>query len=379
MRRIFTEYVRDLDPAGQGPEEKAFAELWGELERALKSELKKRGLWHAPPSFLGVVGWKSWLAPADGGDRRGALDELLADCYGFVFVVRLRSLKEHLKVKPNIDGLVFLSIRSFLLERQKEHDPLGFRIFQLLRSAMREALAAGELHLLAGDPKISNDSVLGRGPGPPAAAAELEVVARRWNDRFLTDLVTARGKGRPGIVGKLRRALRTLGEDGIRAFRFKDLVDPLKSDARNRWAAIAAGDERREVPWQSGESDLAGALRAVTPELKIEDRDSFRKLVDCVSKRLERSEAPPRTRRQLRALWECLWTAADGRTATSADAEALPSRRKIAARLRIPRQRLPELYATLGKLVRDCREADSGHRPLMKSGGLPRSWSEKGE
>lgn len=100
------------------------------------------------------------------GAQVSALGELVADCYAFIFVDRLQSLKRHLEDKPDIDGLVLLNVRHFLHERQREHDPLGFRIFELLYAAVEEAVSSGALSLLAGDKKIRNDTLLASAPPP---------------------------------------------------------------------------------------------------------------------------------------------------------------------------------------------------------------------
>jgi len=76
----------------------------------------------------------------------GPLEELLADCYAFIFVDRLRTLQVQLAIKPNIDGLIFLNIRNFLYERQKDHDPLGYHVFTVVVAAVKKCLANGVLH-----------------------------------------------------------------------------------------------------------------------------------------------------------------------------------------------------------------------------------------
>jgi hypothetical protein len=183
--RVFTEHVRSLE-RGEEPEPRRLATVRDALRGALRGELRRRGLWNAPPDYLGVHGAESW---------EDALEELLAACYTFVFVERLRGLQAQLRVKPNVDGLVYLNVRHFLHERQKEHDPLGSQVFEVLQSAVRSAVAAGELHVLAGDPRVRNETVLGfqpdADPAPPVQDFRSLVV--RWNDDLLSDLVTLRG------------------------------------------------------------------------------------------------------------------------------------------------------------------------------------------
>ncbi|MCP4655063.1 MAG: hypothetical protein GY856_06545, partial [bacterium] len=48
----FTVYVRELG-SGDEPSPAVFEAAWNKLRRVLISELRKRALWSAPPSYLG--------------------------------------------------------------------------------------------------------------------------------------------------------------------------------------------------------------------------------------------------------------------------------------------------------------------------------------
>jgi hypothetical protein len=366
---IFTGYVRSLDARGEPPDSQAFQELLAALRGALRAELQKRGLWEAPPSYLGVYGWRRWEEGTDGG----ALEELLAECYFYIFVTRLRSLQAQLQAKPNLEGLVFLNIRHFLHERQRDHDPLGSQVFEVLWAAVQAAVSAGELHILAGDRKIRNDTVLGfeRGADPAAILREdLRSVAVRWNNELLPDLITLRGRRQEEIVTRLRHLLAGLREEGIAGFRFKDLIDPLKADVRSRWAAvveIAEGD----VTVEKGNGEPPRLLRIVSPDTSYEEKQAFRRLVGCVLERLAVLEVRKGTREHLEKLWHLVRIQAQGAVegplsgAQRALAEELaeeenPSYRKIAEALDIPRDRLRDLYRTLGQLLNGCRALHSG-------------------
>jgi hypothetical protein len=349
--RVFTDYVRSLDREGS-PEPRRLAMARAALRAVLTGELRRRGLWNAPPSYLGVYGSASW-------DE--ALEELLAECYAFVFVDRLRSLQAQLEVKPNIDGLVFLNVRHFLHERQKEHDPLGAQVFQVLQAAVRAAVAAGELSVLAGDARIRNDTVLGLAPdAEPAATAgreSLRFLVARWNDDLLPDLVTLRGRRQEEVVERLREYLGGLADAGVLAFRFKDLIDPLKADVRRRWAALlepAIG----EVGVERGDDEATRMVRLVRPDTGFEERQLFRRLIACVLAAIERLDVSGKTRDYLTTLWQFLRVeAAEG---GAQEGEGRLSRRRIAELLGIPRDRLPELYETLGRFLERCRAANSG-------------------
>lgn len=372
--RIFTAYVRSLDDHGEPPNARAFQEVLKDLRKALRAELQKRGLWDAPPSYLGVYGGTRW----DEGADSAALEELLAECYSYIFVARLRSLKAQLLQKLNIDGLVFLNIRHFLHERQKEHDPLGAQVFEVLWAAVRAAVDAEQLHILAGDSKIRNDTILGFEPGADPATAQranLQAVAVRWNDELLPDLVTLRGRRQEEIAERLRGRLVDLRNEGISVFRFKDLIDPLKADVRTRWAAVLEY-EAGEVAVEKGDGEPPRLLRIIAPDTRLEERQIFRRLVGCVLERLAALEVPRKTRRYLETLWGFVRLQAQGAVSgplAGVDRKLLeqlaeeerPSHRKISEALGIPRERLPELYGILGDLLDGCHAFQSGRRGVL--------------
>ena len=292
--RIFTEHVRSTGDAGEveGARLNAVLEALG---KALRSELRRRGLWESPPAYLGIFGWDCWsgAAPRESGGAAGtpfgggAFDELLAQCYSYIFVDRRRSLQAQRTVKPNVDGLVFHNIRHFLHELQREFDPLGFRIFEVVSSAVSACLAAGVLHVVGGDLKVRNDTVLAFDPAADpecAQVAGLDAWVSRLDDELLPDLVTARGKrldvrSSPAWLS----GLTGLRQQGFAVFRFGDLLAPCKDDVRARWSAILGGEARIER-----EGAPAGAAWIQRPGKIYEDLESFRSLVACVLAALER-------------------------------------------------------------------------------------------
>jgi hypothetical protein len=347
MPSVFTAFVDGLQGA-RTPDADLFHDAWHGLRAALVTEMKKRGLWQSPPCYLGAYGWESWdseAPPGSGASRaQGALGELVADCYAFIFVDRLQSLKRHLQEKPDIDGLVLLNIRHFLHERQREHDPLGFRIFELLQEAIEDAVSSGALQILAGERKIRNETLLGFHPAaePQPASPHLEQIVLRWNDELMPGLITARTRQQTAVVRQLRERILELPRRGVEAFRFKDLLDPLKKDARGRWAAILGeGEEAAMAP------AAAQVPAPVIPESTVESRQSFEYLTRHVSTSIDRMEADPRTLTQLMTLWHYL-----GRQhGEGQEAERLPSYRQLGQRLNISRERLPVLFALLRQLV----------------------------
>jgi hypothetical protein len=372
--RVFTDHVRELEKAAP-LDSRRFEALWSALRVALRSELKKRGLWESPPSYLGIYGGESWDPSGAETRHESALEELLLECYSYIFVDRLRSLQAQLKLKPNVDGLVFLNIRHFLHERQKQHDPIGSQVFEVLHSAVRAAAEEGELRVLAGDERVRNETVLGfveEMDAPGRSRGELPSLVARWNDDLLPDLVTSRGRRQEEIIQRLREKLPELRREGIVTFRFKDLVDPMKADVRARWAALLDLAFGESAP-QKGEA-AGTAVRLAGPDTGVEERQLFRKLVECVLAALKGLETDEKTRRYLGVLWQFLRIqAAEGiemapasrlDRALMAELQSLdeerPSLRQLAEQLQVPRERLPALYRTLGELLERCRAANSG-------------------
>ncbi|MCP4662917.1 MAG: hypothetical protein GY856_46590 [bacterium] len=373
MSREFTDYVRSLNPAGDPPDAMSFERLWEVLRAALRREVKRRGLWESPPSYLGVYGWGSWQMPERiraGAERSpasrqsDALDELVADCYSYVFITRLRSLRRLAGVNPSIDGVVVRSIRNFLHDTQRSQDPLGFRIFKVLRAALKRLLDRGRLHILSDGPKIANETIFGsRAEAEPSSAegVELHEPVRTWNDALLPELVTARGEEEGAVVEELANRLAELPAQGIGVFRFRDLIDPLKADVRARWAALFEWTEG-ETGLEEGEDELVKVVRLLQPDTGVEDRDAFRALAAAVEDELERLEVRKGTRRHLTTLWQFLRTfAAEGVE------DQPPSHRKLSALLGIPRDRFAGLYATLREVIERCNPSNPARRTVSSS------------
>lgn len=390
---MYTEFVRMLMAGGEPLDERAFADLWTALRAALRAELRRRGLASSPPSYLGIYGWTGWeevMRAGNGGGmadarwrqpgREDALEELAAGCYSFIFVDRLRSLAAQLRVKPDVEGLVLLNVRHYVHELQRQHDPLGYRIFAVAREAVRLALARGDLQVAAGDPRLRNDTLLafgvavgvgGGGAGSSAPPeAQVQELVRGWNDRLLPDLVTAHGQAQEAVAEKLSRCLPDLRRQGIVSFRFKELIDPLKSDVRSRWAVLLQQAGRWAEAGAGADGAVQGASCPVArPDLELEERAGFTGLASCVAEAVDRLDTDARTRGYLMTLWGFLSASAaqdleGGGGALAAgpggagldDGEGTaPSHRKLARLLGIPRERLPELYQTLGLLVQACR------------------------
>lgn len=363
--RPFTAYVRHLDEHGE-PDPEAFDRVFQALAGALRSELRRRGLWTSPPSFLGVSGYTHW-------NEEGALDELTAIAYQFSFVTRLRSLIAQSRTRANVEGLVFRNVKNLVHERQRDADPLGYLAWQRLHAAVEAALADGRLHVVdgtgAGGVDFSGDSLLAGHPADdPLAATEgdparrrqaLDALAAQWNAELLPDLVTARGTRRDEVVEELARRLPEIVDEGLAPVSFRHLLAALRRDLRQRWAAmfweargVLASAEETGGDGEEGDGGFTRVLvlyhPPLPPEEQVAEQQQARRLTDCVTRAVESEPGDPRTLGYLGTLWAFI------RACTAAD-EQPPSQRKVSSVLGIPRERLPGLYERLGEMLQRCR------------------------
>ena len=378
-RGVFTDYVRSLDPEDPSAVPAGFEELWEVLRTVLRNRLRLRGLWAGPPNRVGVLGWSTWQEPEAGRASKpsDALDELAVDCYSYIFLRRLRGLKAQLLRKANIDGYLFTNVDNFLYERQRAHDRLGYRVYEVVSNALEASAAAGDLYVLSGDTRIRNDSLLGFSEKAPEndrglLLEELDGLVRRWNDDLLPGLVTAQGAERKEIEEELRRRLPELRSSGIEAFRFRQLIDPLKQDVRARWAGLFEGTGG-ELALEETADGLIELVRLAYPDPSVDERDSVAALADCVGLLLRGEETPATSGADLGRLWQALLI-----LVAEPGEMKVPSQVKMARLLGIRRQRLPGLYASLGGLVTRCREGLRGSCGGRRRPALARFQAEDG-
>jgi hypothetical protein len=223
---------------------------------------------------------------------------------------------------------------------------------------------------------VGNDTVLSLAadadpwlPDDPGEATRRQEavasLAAAWNADLLPDLVTARGRARDAVAAQLARRLPELAGEGVTVLRFRDLLDPLRRDLRERWAALLWGARgtavaRGHVETVEGGDEDAGLARVLllyqpppAPDVAAQQRLGFRNLTDCIAGEVEGLETDERTAAYLATLWQFLRTCAGA-------AEPVPSRRKLARFLHIPRDRVPGLLDVLGDIVRRCQRRLAG-------------------
>jgi hypothetical protein len=349
MAWCFSEVLADL-AAGTPVAGERIERFLADLERVLEAELGRRGLRDRSPAYLGLYGQARW--------DREALAELAADCYLYQ-LARLRSLTAQLRVCANVDGYVVLNARHFVSERQRRQDPLGSRLYELLAAAVETLGATGEL-TQADEGRLAGDSVLVFAGGSPRSQPDperLAAAARSWNDELVEPLLSA-GSNEP-LVAELVERLRSLSRSGVAAFRFGDLLDPWKQDARARWAGRGAAISRDLLgsPAGAGGGEVEPADPG-TPLQEVEAREAFERLGAAVERRLDalptHADVP-----ELRALWRALRAYADDPARDEA-----PSDRALAKASGIPRRRLKERLARLAAVVAESRAAIGGAAPV---------------
>jgi hypothetical protein len=348
MSTPLTDFVRQLSSDRAQPSAELAEEVWGVLRAMLRAEMRRRSSWHHPPAYLGVIGHAGWTSFDKGSD---ALDELVGQLYQFVFVRRRRSLSDQAERKASVDGLVALNVRNFLLDIQKRHDPVGFRVFEVLRRVVRDEIADGRLHHVGGDPRVRNDTLVSKDPwNGDSRSIETAILAvnptplaTRWASLHLEEIVTASHAAFGELRRQLGSELAAWLDDGKPGVQFAALATPLKQQIRQGWARLL-GDSLTP----SAMDDRAAAR----------SRARFADLSRCVRRGIAELESRRKHRLYLERLWEFLESfAAEGPGFSELGVEIaeLPSHRRMAKLLDIPRERIPELLDTLGEQLRACR------------------------
>ncbi len=363
---VFSDYVAQLGPAGEPPDMNSYLEVREGLRAVLVTELRRRGLWHSPPAFLGASG-ANW--------SEGGLDELVSDAYSFIFFRRLRGLRDQQRLKGNIRPMVVLNVRHFLTELQAKADPLGYRVFGRLRAAVQRAIDRRQIFVLNAQTgkkkdRLSNGSLLGFQPAPRplTARADLTEPVRRWNDELLPELITAEGRAVPKVVKRLAEKMRALETVGVAAFRFGDLIAELKGDVRRRWDSVWRGT----VGEHGKEPGLADEPWVSVPVTRPDEQPDWPRhlmlIQDCVAISIDQ-QRPPGNRRDL---WS-LWTLIRSTRLLPGEGGPLPSYTELGRQLELTRDRVRQLFGRLKPLVLACLGADAPLVSLRETSRTPKT------
>lgn len=342
---VFSDYVALLGRGGE-PDLLSYEAVREELRGVLVREMHRRGLWNLPPAYLGCTGAR-W---SDGG-----LDELVTDAYTFVFIDRLNGLIDQQRLKTNIRPMVVRNVRHFLTERQKNADPLGYRLFGRLREAVAIGIRDKRLVAVNHGPRRKGDTVRNntvltfRSPSVAVTRRdELAERVRRWNDELLPDLVTAEGSAVPKVVEQLSEKVLALADDGVVAFRFGDLIDELKDDVRGRWQAIGQASIG-PLGTEYEDDETPSAIQFIEPDDEPDWPQRLLLIQDCVETAIE-DERGPKRRRDLRSLW--FWIRA--KRLDAGEYGALPKLTELGRQLGLTRDRVRQLFERLRPMVEAC-------------------------
>ncbi len=372
---VFSDYLQLL-AGNTTPDGSSFERLWTALRRAVAKGLRKRGMWELSPRLFGVVGDAYWVEKRGVAGAGGALDELTADVYTFIFVDRLESLLAQLEVKPQVEGLIHLNIDHFLLERQRRCDPLGTRLYKVLHAAIRDLIASGQLRMLGDSGRLRNLSVLCLDDGQPdqpvadqpVGADQVTEAVAGWIDALLPELVITTGRGYAPLLARVGERITGLEAHGIGAFRFRDLIEPLRADLRSRWAALPTGGADAAT-----DDTLLPIAAEPTPQENYETRRRFNDLTECVARRIRALDREDADRGRLEALWNVLVDGAlegsDQPGSAGLLGAAIPSQRQLARDLAISRDRLSTLYEMVKHFVRACQ--DEEQPPVSEGSTMP--------
>ena len=297
-RPIFSDVVDQL-ATSKPPDDGDLQELLRTLRAVLVIELKRRGIWWAPPAFLRVIG-QSWTA--NGGE---ALAELTQSAYLYIFAERLNTLIEGRRRGLDVGPLVIRMVRQFVSKQQRLADPIGYCVYTRLKEAVLQMIDGKDLYRGKAEPRMHNRTVLAFQRLPngnalvPAEGESLVGLVGGWSEELLPELVTALGKAVRPVVTDLRRRIQSLEGEGIVAFRFGDLVAPLRDEVRRRWHAVR-GEVDGEVRFlASGEDGETSESVLVTwPEHPVE----YESLLDCVTSSIDRHD-PGHEQEPLWRLW----------------------------------------------------------------------------
>lgn len=362
---IFTQYVRGLDPNGTPPSKEAFERVWGNLRNLLWRELAKRSLCSKPPRWIGILGQTRWTDPGKGVD---ALTELTADCYSFVFVHRLKSLVAQASVRVNIDGLIFRNISNFIHDRQRRHDPLGTRIYDLLRSVLSDCVEAGELS--GGEAGTIDASTVLRSSQARVETNEdlsLQDHIQSWADELMPELITTRGRGQRRLEQRLRALIVQLPRTGVVSFSLGDLNRLLRDIVRHRWRSVAEVESADEVGLEP-DGERVQWVPLVPADTSYDAKNAFDDLVRCVKKSLTEATALPGKKeegiiRHIGMIWNLLlaWASERGEL-ESPFGKRDPSMRRLARVLDLPRDRIAHCMTLLQEMVLECRSGSTTGR-----------------
>lgn len=221
------------------------------LGRMIERRLRAIEMWNQKPEYLGYPDVGDWNDVYPSGFEGHTAEyasasptiDFLTDCLTPALDAG-GTMANALRLGEEVGGYITIMVRNFLTDRQKNHDPVGYRVFKNLE-AVAEALEArgvvkvsdrsGERH-----PRIRQASrvqFVNTTAGETATHTDLiEIVLAAPSLSGCLHKLAKKGVGAQRL---LCPAIEDLPKSGIREFMFGELLTPLQARVREvvlRWA-----------------------------------------------------------------------------------------------------------------------------------------------
>jgi hypothetical protein len=214
------------------------------LADLIRIRLQRSGMWCHPPDYFGYSEYHSWSEAFSGDDLTPAP---VCDFFLEEVVPEQDFLLKTVLAGNTIEALLGQKVKWFLTDRQRKHEPVGYRVFGNLVATVKAMIddgIAASTNLVRG--KVRNPTVIRLGAsahGPPAHADELaQVIARDpdWPPVLLRLSKLGRGAQR-----LLRERLDQFPAAGVVAFQVGEFGALLKARVRaahEAWTRPAGQD-----------------------------------------------------------------------------------------------------------------------------------------
>lgn len=346
MDLVFTDHIRALEP-GKDPSED-FAVVRRKVRSVLRRKIKRRGLWSLSPRYLGSEGVESWDDPR-------AFDEIEVDCYVAAVLDHLSSLKKLLEVASSVDGAVVTNIGYFVHDRQKRHDPVGYKAYDMTCCAIERLVSDRQMVVLdERSGKLRNETLLSFLSAVHPAESKEEAISEHvghWPSELFKNIVVSIRNSRLKTVEGLASAVADLRRSAIDGFRFKSLVGPIKERCRRLWRSLydqELGELAPERAPAEAEDDVE-AVPLASPVSDFEDQEAYLKLLECMAQKIVGYQVSSKIRDQLERLWELL-------KAQAAEGDRPLSQYQMAEMLRVARGTLRKRLSEMRHLITGCRK-----------------------
>lgn len=269
------------------------------IETMLKKELKRRGIFSIWPQ---VLGYPDFSSPKSPKDKKDFLHSLILESYAHAVIDYYDALKEKSLIAESIDGMVVINIKRFITARQRSHDPVGFAVYKNLSDVLRVLCEKGLCSFEPDDELPTKITVVRFGKVQKKNAltqANMEDLLKgdpAWSGLLMNLAHVQRRKlSEPlkGVKKTLANLLHSVVHKGVNEFRFIDLLDFLKTEARSVSSTVVMDTSTIE--------SLAG-LDALSKDI-VEDAEFFIKLEKQVFAAINRQHKQKTVKKRLALLW----------------------------------------------------------------------------